>query len=116
MRRSWASLRARASSKRRNSWSTSSVKMRRSCTSTRPPRKWATPMAMPGDAPTPANLIIDDALAESVVHQGTQGGHRVLGVGPLGLDDDAQPAGRHQGQQPHDALAVRSEERRVGKE
>src|ERR1039457_436499 len=80
--------------------------MRRSCTSTRPPRKCATPMAMPGDAPTPASLIIDNAFAEAVVDQGTESRHRVLSVGGFGLDDDAQGQGRHQGQKAHDALAV----------
>ena len=98
MRRNWVSLRPMASSKRRTSLATSSVKMRRSCTSTRPPRKWATPMAMPGEAPTPANLSIRHPFAKAVAHQRQQRIHRVLRVDSAGHHRHLGAPARHQGE------------------
>jgi hypothetical protein len=106
---------ASACSKRSISASTSSAKIRRSCTSTGPPRKWAMPTAIPGEAPTPRASILPRASRPAAgstpsskppstsVAERRHGG---LGVGPLGHDHDLHPERRHQREQAHDALAV----------
>src|ERR1700755_3614166 len=70
---------------------------------------------MPAETPSPwrrtscrASVIAPPllALAELVIDQGDDRGHRLGGALALGLDRDRRALGRHQGQQAQDALAV----------
>ena len=82
MRASCSSVSSSACSKRAISASTCSAAMRRSWMSTRLARTCATPMAMPGDAPTPTSRSIRAALsridpfAEPAGDEIRQRGHR----------------------------------------
>src|SRR6516162_4701864 len=88
--------------------------MRRSWISTRLARTCATPIAMPGDAATPASLSTlsahpghwIDPLPEAAVDELGQRGHGCLRVVPLAHDGHGDTVGGHQREQAHDALAV----------
>src|SRR5450631_4868372 len=80
--------------------------------STRLARTWATPMAMPGDAPTPTSRSIRaalsriDSFAKPAGDEIGERGNGDLGVVPLTHHLHRYPVRGHQGQEAHDALAV----------
>src|SRR5450755_4529875 len=86
--------------------------MRRSWMSTRLARTCATPMAMPGDAPTPTSRSIRaapsriDPFAETTGDEIGERSHGDLSVVPLTHHLHRHPVRGHQGQEAHDALAV----------
>src|SRR5438552_3605452 len=101
-----------AFSKRAISASTCSAAMRRSWMSTLLARTWATPMAIPGDAPTPTRRSIRAApsrinpFAEPAVDEIGERRDSHLRIVPLTDHLHRHPVRRHQREESHDALAV----------